>query len=115
MSNYTSQDKDALRRRGDREIEERAVPQAAWTPAQKMALACRMLAAQGHWHGGLAGQITARGEAPGTILTLPFGMGADEARASELILIDEDINPLDGKSLPNPESGRAPCGERACQ
>lgn len=102
MSDYAFQDKDALRSRVDREIESRATPSANWTSAQKMALACRMLAAQGHWHGGLAGQITSRGDEPGTIWTLPFGIGADEARASELILIDEDINPLDGKSLPNP-------------
>src|SRR5690606_4063828 len=102
MQTYSSQDKAVLRRRVDREIDERAPAAAAWSPAQKMALACRMLAAQGHWHGGLAGQITARGEQPGTIWTLPFGLGADEARASELILIDEDLNPLDGKSRPNP-------------
>ncbi|KDB66638.1 aldolase [Bordetella bronchiseptica] len=100
-SSYTVQDKDVLRARVDREIESR-VSEPQWTRAQKMALACRMLAEQGHWHGGLAGQITARGDEPGTYWTLPFGVGADEARASELILIDEDLNPLDGESLPNP-------------
>jgi L-fuculose-phosphate aldolase len=102
MSDYTFQDKNILRDRVDREIDSRAVNSPQWSSAQKMTLACRMLADQGHWQGGLAGQITARGDEPGTIWTLPFGMGADEARASELILIDEDINPIDGKSLPNP-------------
>lgn len=102
MSDYSFQDKDVLRSRVDREINAAPSPTSGWNSAQKMTLACRMLAEQGHWHGGLAGQITARGDEPGTIWTLPFGMGADEARADELILIDEDINPLDGKSLPNP-------------
>src|SRR5690606_9656450 len=85
------------------ELEEREAPGTQqWNTAQKMTLACRMLAAQGHWHGGLAGQITARGDDPGTFWTLPFGIGADEAHVNGLILIDEDLNPLDGKSLPNP-------------
>lgn len=92
---------DALHERVDRELSERIkLPQ--WSLTERLALACRMLAEQGHWHGGLAGQITARGEEPGTFWTLQFGVGADEARASELIQIDEDLNALDGKSLPNP-------------
>lgn len=92
---------NALHERVDRELSERIqLPQ--WKLTERLALACRMLAEQGHWHGGLAGQITARGEEPGTFWTLQFGVGADEVRASELIQIDEDLNPLDGKSLPNP-------------
>lgn len=102
MQTHPIQEKDALRERVDREIQARAPGTQHWNSAQKMTLACRMLADQGHWNGGLAGQFTARGEEPGTFWTLPFGVGADEAKVSELILIDEDLNPLDGKSLPNP-------------
>lgn len=50
-SSYTVQDKDVLRARVDREIESR-VSEPQWTRAQKMALACRMLAEQGHWQIG---------------------------------------------------------------
>jgi L-fuculose-phosphate aldolase len=72
------------------------------TPAEKLVLACRMLGARGHWHGGLAGQITARGQEKGTYWTLKFGIGADEATPADLILVDEDLRPLDGVSLANP-------------
>lgn len=65
-------------------------------------LACRMLGAQGHWHGGLAGQISARAEQPGTFWTLKFGIGADEATRQDLILVDDNLQALDGVSLPNP-------------
>jgi len=95
------QDKEALRARVDREIEQR-IQGGQWDKRQRFVLACRMLAAHGHWNGGLAGQITARGDEPGTFWTLRFGIGADEARIADLILIDEDLNPLDGQSLPNP-------------
>lgn len=93
--------KDDIRRRVDRELAER-IDLPVWTVPQKLALACRMLADNGHWQGGLAGQITARGDKAGTYWTLRFGIGADEARASELILIDENLHPLAGNALPNP-------------
>lgn len=69
---------------------------------EKLVLACRMLGAEGHWQGGLAGQISARGEQPGTYWTLRFGVGADEATPDDLILVDDDLQALDGQSLPNP-------------
>ncbi|WP_332827468.1 aldolase [Ramlibacter sp.] len=70
--------------------------------ADNLVLACRMLGERGHWHGGLAGQITARGEQAGTYWTLKFGIGADEATAADLILVDDDLRPLDGVSMANP-------------
>ncbi|HEY4373146.1 MAG TPA: aldolase [Burkholderiales bacterium] len=93
--------KDEIRARVDRELAESIQP-PDWSVPQKLALACRMLAAEGHWRGGLAGQITARGEKPGTFYTLRFGYGADEATASELILIDENLKALNSPHLPNP-------------
>ena len=93
--------KDEIRARVDRELAESTrLPQ--WSVPQKLALACRMLADNGHWRGGLAGQITARGEQPGTFWTLRFGYGADEATASDLILIDENLKALNSPYLPNP-------------
>jgi L-fuculose-phosphate aldolase len=45
-----------------------------WSMRQKLALACRILAAEGH-DSGLAGQLTARGPKPGTYYMLRFGLG----------------------------------------
>jgi L-fuculose-phosphate aldolase len=74
-----------------------------WTPQQKMALACRMLAAEGH-ESGLAGQITARGPRPGTYWMLSFGLGFDEAAASNIVLCDDDLNLLEGDGFVNPSN-----------
>lgn len=91
----------ALRERVDRELSSK-VQLPSYSMPQKLALACRMLAANGHWRGGLAGQITARAEQPGTFWTLRFGEGADEAQASRLALIDEDLQVLNGDFIANP-------------
>lgn len=72
-----------------------------WSARQKLALACRILAREGH-ESGLAGQLTLRGEAPGTFWTLPFGQGFDEASASSLVLFDEEMQLLEGEVIPNP-------------
>ena len=58
---------------------------ANYTPAQKLALTCRILFDNGH-DSGLAGQITTRGEQPGTYLTQRLGFGFDETCASNLLL-----------------------------
>ena len=74
-----------------------------WTPQQKIALTCRILAAEGH-ESGLAGQITARGPRPGTYWMLSFGLGFDEARASNIVLCDDDLNLLEGDGFVNPSN-----------
>ena len=61
---------------------------------QKLALAGRMLAREEH-ESALAGQITARGERPGTFWTARFGYGLDEVTASNLLLVDDDLNRRD--------------------
>jgi len=73
----------------------------AWTARQKLALASRILYSEGHWR-GLAGQITAREGSSTNMLTLGFGVGFDEAAASTLCLVDKDLLPLEGSSMPNP-------------
>ncbi|MBI3515961.1 MAG: aldolase [Proteobacteria bacterium] len=78
-----------------------AVP--TWSLRQKMALTCRILAAEGH-ESALAGQITARGEAPGTYWMLSFGLGFDEAQASNLVLVDDDLRLLEGDGMVNPSN-----------
>ncbi len=74
-----------------------------WNSRQKIALTCRILAAEGH-ESALAGQITARGEKPGTYYMLRFGLGFDEACANNIILVDDDLNVLDGEGMPNPSN-----------
>ena len=73
----------------------------AWSPKQKLALSARILANHGHGS-GLAGQVTARGEKPGTMWTGRFGLGLEEFRASNFLLVDEDLNVLEGEGMANP-------------
>ncbi len=72
-----------------------------WGLREKLALTARMLARDGHGS-GLAGQITARGDKPGTMWTGRFGLGLEELRASDFMLVDDDLNVLDGEGMPNP-------------
>jgi L-fuculose-phosphate aldolase len=76
------------------------LPALKGTTAELLATCCRILAAEGH-ESGLAGQVTARGEKPGTWRTLEFGYGFDEATANRMVLVDEDLKPLSG-GRPNP-------------
>jgi L-fuculose-phosphate aldolase len=80
---------------------------------ERLALACRILAAEGH-ESGLAGQVTARGAKPHTWWTLEFGYGFDEATAGRMVLVDEDLNPLGGYggNLPVTAGGRPNPGVR---
>jgi L-fuculose-phosphate aldolase len=72
-----------------------------WTDRQKLALTCRILFESGH-DSGLAGQITARGPQPGTYYTQQLGLGFDEITASNLLLVNEDLEVLEGHGMPNP-------------
>lgn len=74
-----------------------------WDIRQKVALTCRILAQEGH-ESAIAGQITARGDKPGTYHMLKFGLGFDEACASNIILVDDDLNVLEGEGMPNPSN-----------
>ena len=65
------------------------------TTRQKLALTCRALFDAGH-DSGLAGQITARAEADATYYTQRLGLGFDEITEDNLLLVDEDLNVLDG-------------------
>ncbi len=71
-----------------------------WTSQQRLALACRILADNGHGR-GLSGQMTARGEEPGTMWTLPYGLGFEEVRASDYLLVDSDLKVLNANATPN--------------
>jgi L-fuculose-phosphate aldolase len=74
-----------------------------WSMRQKLALACRILAMEGH-DSGLAGHLTARGPKPNTYYMLRFGLGLDEIAAGNLLLVDDDLNVLEGEGMPNPSN-----------
>jgi L-fuculose-phosphate aldolase len=77
------------------------LPDTAWSTRQKLALTCRILFDAGH-DSGLAGQITARAEVPGTYYTQRLGLGFDEISERNLLLVDEDLNVLEGDGMANP-------------
>lgn len=68
--------------------------------AERLAVACRILAMDGHAH-GLAGQVTAR-EAAGRVATTPIGPGFDEIGAEDILEVDDELNVLSGRGIPNP-------------
>jgi L-fuculose-phosphate aldolase len=76
------------------------LPLLSGTTPELLAACCRILAYEGH-ESGLAGQVTARADKPGTWWTLQFGYGFDEATAGRMVLVDEDLKPLSG-GRPNP-------------
>lgn len=75
--------------------------ESTYTLRQKVALTCRILFDNGH-DSGLAGQITARAETPGTFYTQRLGLGFDEIAEDNLLLVDEDLNVQAGTGMPNP-------------
>lgn len=68
---------------------------------QAVAQTCRTLFAFGH-DSGLSGQITARTEQAGRYWTQRLGLGLDEITPDNLLLVDEDLNVLEGDGMPNP-------------
>lgn len=80
---------------------EKVLPSASWTTKEKLALTCRILFDAGH-DSGLAGQITARANKPGTYYTQQLGLGFDEISVSNLLLVDQDLKRLEGEGMPNP-------------
>lgn len=74
---------------------------SGWTSREKLALTCRALFDRGH-DSGLAGQITARAERPGTFYTQRLGLGFDEVTAGNLLVVDEDLTVLEGDGMANP-------------
>ena len=76
---------------------EEHLPTPEWSVRQKLALTARMLAARDH-SSGLAGQITARGEAPGTMWTARFGLGLEEVRRGNQLETCASIRMRRGKA-----------------
>ncbi len=78
-----------------------ALPAPAWSPREKIALVARILADNGH-ASGLAGQVTIRGEKPGTYWIHDYRYGLEEVCAHNVMLIDYDLNVIEGQGMANP-------------
>ena len=76
------------------------LPERSLSTEEALAVCCRILAREGH-ESGLAGQVTARADKPGSFWTLQFGYGFEEATPERMVLVDEDLKPLRG-GRPNP-------------
>jgi L-fuculose-phosphate aldolase len=100
MESISELSKDDLMRRAQQKMQT-VFETPQWSLRQRLALTCRILFDGGH-DSGLAGQITYRGERPRTFYTQQLGVGFDEITASNLLLVDEDLNVLEGKGMPNP-------------
>ncbi len=100
MAKTLREKKDVLVGRAERQMREH-FGDSTLTTRQKLALTCRILFDGGH-DAGLAGQITGRGEEPGTYYTQRLGLGFDEITEANLLLVDEDLNVLEGEGIPNP-------------
>ncbi len=72
-----------------------------WTTKEKTALACQILFSQGH-DSGLAGQVTTRFDGSPNFVTQRLGLGFDEIKVSNLLVVDEDLNIVEGNGMPNP-------------
>lgn len=95
-----SDSKAELMRRAQEQLDAESVD-GHLTTRQQVALTCRVLFDAGH-DSGLAGQITARAEQPGTYYTQRLGLGFDEITAGNLLLVDEDLNVVQGEGMANP-------------
>ncbi|ALM86116.1 aldolase [Bordetella sp. N] len=100
MENTIELDKNALVQRAIAQMEKHFGDAPQWSTRQKLALLCRMVYASGH-DSGMSGQITVRGTQPNTFYTQQFGIGMDEATAANLLLVDEDLNVLEGEGMAN--------------
>jgi L-fuculose-phosphate aldolase len=93
-------DKSTLISQSKRQMDQQ-FQDSAFSLRQKLALTCRILFDNGH-DSGLAGQITGRTGTPGQYYTQRLGLGFDEISEDNLLLVDEDLNILEGDGMPNP-------------
>jgi L-fuculose-phosphate aldolase len=84
----------------DREIA-KGLRSSAFNAREKLALACRILAEEGHAR-TLAGQITVRAGQATSFWTTPFGIGFAETNVSHLLCTDAEMRTVEGEGMANP-------------
>lgn len=94
----TRHDKDHYIRKMD--VEGTSIPAQDLTLRQKVAVAARILARDGQG-GGVAGQISAQLD-DGSFWTQTFGLGFEEATASNQLRITPNLELVEGEGRPNP-------------
>ena len=72
---------------------------SSWTDPQKLTLACRILAADGH-DTVVPGLVSVRTAEPDVFLTLPMGVGLEEVRPGDILTVDRNLNVLHGNGKP---------------
>jgi len=102
-------DLDALRARasgrlGELYNEGELLADPGWSDAEKLTLACRMLAVDGH-DTVVPGLIAVRLSEPDAFLTLPMGVGFEEVTPRQVLTIDPQLNVLAGRGKPPKAAG----------
>jgi L-fuculose-phosphate aldolase len=95
-----NQDKDDIVRESLQRMQENLVGDKL-PLRQAVAQTCRTLYAFGH-DSGLSGQISARSQKEGAYYTQRMGLGFDEITPENLLIVDEDLNVIEGSGMPNP-------------
>ncbi|HVC51424.1 MAG TPA: aldolase [Stellaceae bacterium] len=72
---------------------------SGWTDPQKLTLACRILAADGH-DTVVPGLVSVRTAEPDVFLTLPMGVGLEEVRPGDILTVDGNLQVLHGNGKP---------------
>jgi L-fuculose-phosphate aldolase len=98
--NFFSQSAEEINRQLDRDMAS-AIKTSGFSLREKVALACRKLADEGHAR-TLAGQITVRAAETGSFWTTDFAVGFAEATVGNLLRVDEEMQTLEGSGIPNP-------------
>ncbi len=93
------ENRDTIHARVDRELDTK-LGGGTWSEIDTFVLAARILAQEGH-SSGLAGQITQR-LPDRTYRTLPIGCGFDEARPCHVLRVDDNLEIIEGRGMPNP-------------
>lgn len=70
-----------------------------WSEAEALALACRILAADGH-DTVVPGLVSVRTAEPDVFLTLPMGIGFEEVRPGDILTVNGSLDVLAGKGEP---------------
>jgi L-fuculose-phosphate aldolase len=73
--------------------------EAGWDDKQKLTLACRILAMDGH-DTVVPGLVSVRTAEPDLFLTLPMGVGFEEVRPADIVTVDKSLNVLSGAGEP---------------
>jgi L-fuculose-phosphate aldolase len=97
---FSSESGESIHARVDQEMSS-ALGQSELPLKEKIAVACRLLADEGHAR-TLAGQITVRHSVDGGYWTTGFGAGLAETTVANLVRVDDSMAPIEGPGMPNP-------------